>query len=104
MIQRVRSDRKNDEERHALKGKIVKEEHYLNYLFLFDLGEIIDSKINIVQKQQKRYRKPLESDTKEINPVRNAVMHTIEVTDDVLSWEKIRNVIDYIERLREKST
>lgn len=101
-IQRLRNDRKNDEERHALKGKIAKEDHYLNYLYLFDLGEIIDSKINKIHKQPKKHRKTLESDTKEINPVRNTVMHTIEVTDDVLNWGKIKNVIDYIERLKEK--
>lgn len=101
-IQTMRSKRQNDEERHALKGKIVKEEHYLNYLYLFDLGEIIDCKINKVQKQSKAHRKTLESDTKEISPVRNTVMHTIEVTDEVLNWDKIKNVIDYIERLKEK--
>ncbi len=30
------------------------------------------------------------------------MMHTIEVTDEVLNWDKIKNVIDYIERLKEK--
>jgi hypothetical protein len=69
---------------------------------LFHLGEIIDCKINKVAKKPKAHRKPLDADTKEINPVRNAVMHTIEITDDVLNWDKIRNVIDYIERLKEK--
>lgn len=102
MVQTMRSNRQIDEERHALKGKIVKEEHYLNHLYLFHLGEIIDCKINKIQRKPKVHRKTLESDTKEINPVRNAVMHTIEITDDVLNWDKIRNVIDYIERLEEK--
>lgn len=102
VIKDLSMNRKNDEERHALKGKIIKDEHYLNNLYLFHLGEIIDCKINKVAKMSKAHRKPLEADTKEINPVRNAVMHTIEVTDDVLKWDKIRNVIDYIERLREK--
>jgi hypothetical protein len=102
VIKDVSGLRKSDEERHALKGKIVKDEHYLNHLYLFHLGEIIDCKISKVAKKSKAHRKPLESDTKEIGPVRNAVMHTIEITDDVLNWDKIKNVIDYIERLKEK--
>ena len=102
IINDTRSSRKKDEERHALKGKITKAEHYLNYLFLFHLGEIIDCKINKIQSQKKAYRKGLELDTKEIGPVRNAVMHTIEITDEVVEWKKIRNVIDYIERLKAK--
>jgi hypothetical protein len=102
VINELRSARKSDEERHALKGKIVKEEHYLNYLYLFHLGDLIDCKINKVHSQKKVYRKGLELDTKEIAPVRNAVMHTVEITDDVVNWNKIKNVIDYIERLKEK--
>jgi|SRR3989344_5093772 len=95
--------RQTGEERHALKGKIVKEEHYLNYLDLFYLGEIIDILVHKVYKEEKRkYRKGLELDTKEIEPVRNPVMHTNEITDDVLEWHKIKNVIDYIERLKDK--
>lgn len=103
MIQNMRGQRKAEEEKHALKGKIVKEDHYLNHLYLFDLAEIIDRKINKEQDKPQRHRRPLENDTKEINPVRNAVMHTIEVTEDVLNWDKIKNVIDYIERLKEKA-
>jgi hypothetical protein len=102
VIKEVQSNREKDEERHALKGKIVKNEHYLNNLFLFELGEIIDCKINKVNQEQKKYRKPLESDTKEISPIRNTIMHTVEVTDDVINWDKIKNVIDYIERLSNK--
>jgi len=30
-------------------------------------------------------------------------MHTNEITDEVLKWDKIKNVIDYIDRLKEKS-
>lgn len=99
----IRTLRTQDEERHSLKGKIVKCEHYLNYLHLYHLGEIIDSKIQKVQKDPKKYRKGLELDTKEILPVRNPVMHTNEITDDVLNWPKIKNVIDYIERLSDKT-
>ncbi|MDP1759878.1 MAG: hypothetical protein Q8L01_00150 [Candidatus Woesebacteria bacterium] len=101
-IKSVRTLRQRGEERHVLKGKIVKEEHYLNYLDLFYLGEIIDILIQKIFKEPKRkYRKGLELDTKEIEPVRNPVMHTNEITDDVLKWNKIKNVIDYIERLKD---
>ena len=103
VIKEVRDNRKSDEERHALKGKIVKGEHYLNHLFLFELGEIIDYKINKINKEPKKYRKSIESDTKEINPIRNTIMHTVEITDDVINWNKIKNVIDYIERLSSKT-
>lgn len=101
-MKHTRDLRVKDEERHALKGKIVKEDHYLNYFELYDLGEIIDIMIRKVEKEPKRYRKELSSDTKEIGPVRNSVMHTNEITDDVLKWDKINNVIDYIERLNDK--
>lgn len=103
-LKEIRNLRKQAEERHALKGKIVKEEHFLNDLHLFHLGEIIDSKILKSHKTKKRYRKSLELDTKEIEPIRNRIMHTNEITDDVLRWDKIKNVIDYIERLRNKSS
>jgi hypothetical protein len=102
IIEETRHARQSDEERHALKGKIAKEDHYLNYLYLFHLGDVIDCKINKVQKAKKVHRRGLELDTKEITPVRNAVMHTVEITDHVVHWDKIKNVIDYIERLKEK--
>jgi hypothetical protein len=102
-ISDIRSSRKKDEERHALKGRIVKDEDYLNYVDIYYLGEIIDTLINKVQLDKKRYRKELTSDIKEIQPVRNPVMHTNEITDDVLKWDKIKNVIDYIERLKDKN-
>lgn len=102
-INALRNLRKQDEERHALKGKIVKNEHYLNYLYLFHLGDIIDIKIQKNYNKPKKYRKGLEQDTKEISPIRNSVMHTNEITEDVLNWKKIKNVIDYIERLENKT-
>jgi hypothetical protein len=101
-INSIRGLRKQAEERHALKGKIVKNEDYLNYLLLFHLGEIIDLKILKSDKTKKRYRKGMELDTKEIEPIRNPIMHTNEITEDVFNWQKIKNVIDYIERLKEK--
>lgn len=102
-IKLVRGWRQKDEERHSLKGKIVKEDHYLNYLDLYYLGEIIDILIHKVNKEQRKYRRELTLDTKEIGPIRNSIMHTNEITDEVLKWDKIKNVIDYIDRLKEKS-
>jgi hypothetical protein len=102
-LNEVRNFRKQDEERHALKGKITKMEHYLNYLHLFHLGEIIDLKIQKNHKKPKKYRKGLEQDTKEIGPVRNSIMHTNEITEEVMKWDKIKNVINYVERLSNKT-
>ena len=44
-IKNIRGSRKNDEKLHPLEGKIVKQEHYLNYTDLYCLSEIIDLKI-----------------------------------------------------------
>ena len=30
-------------------------------------------------------------------------MHTVEINDDVVNWDKIKNVIDSIEQLKEKT-
>ncbi len=103
-IKQVRGDRRADEATHALKGKIVKEEHFLNYADLYDLGEIIDLYLEKNKKNPtpKKYKKELSADAKEINPVRNPIMHTNEITDHVLVWDKIKNLIDYIERIKDK--
>lgn len=103
-IKATRKSRKEWEERHSLKDKIVKEEHYLNYVDLFYLGEIIDILVHkiYIKEPKRKYRKGLESDTKDIEPIRNPIMHTNEITEDVLSWNKINNVINFIEKLSDK--
>ena len=103
-IKQVRGDRKAGEATHALKGKIVKEEHFLNYTDLYDLGEIIDLYLEKNKKKPtpKKYKKELSSDAKEVDPVRNPIMHTNEITDHVMEWDKIKNLIDYIERIKDK--
>ena len=103
-IKNIRGLRQKDEETHALKGKIVKEEHFLNYTDLYDLGEIIDLYLKKNEKKPtlKKYKKELSSDANEVNPVRNPIMHTNEITDHVLEWDKIKNLIDYIERIKDK--
>lgn len=100
-IKKIKKFRQEDEERHVLKGKIVNEEHYLNYLDLSGLADVIDIKIHKIQNKKKKNQKGVDSDAKEINPVRNPVMHTNEITEHVLKWDKIKNVIDYIERLKD---
>lgn len=101
-INTIRNLRKIGEARHSLKGKIVKQEHYLNYTDLCDLGEIVDIFNAKGQKKvpPRKYQQPLISDAQEINPVRNPVMHTNEITDEVVAWSKIKNLIDYIEKLK----
>lgn len=103
-IKNIRGLRKKDEETHALKGKIVKEEHFLNYTDLYDLGEIIDlyMKKNEKKPTPRKYKRELTSDAKEVNPVRNPIMHTNEITDHVLEWDKIKNLINYIEKIKDK--
>jgi hypothetical protein len=101
-INKIRNYRQIGEARHSLKGKIVKEEHYLNYTDLCDLGQIID--IFNIKNQKKpiprKYQQPLISDAQDINPVRNPVMHTNEITNEVVGWPKIKNLIDYMKKLK----
>ncbi len=103
-IKGTRKSRNDDESTHALKGKIVKEESYLNYADLYCLASIIDvwSNKNAKKPTLKKYRKELCSDVKEINPIRNPIMHTNEITDEVMKWNKIKNLIDYIDKLKDK--
>lgn len=101
-ISSIRKFRIIDESTHALKGKIVKDDHYLNYTTLDSLGEIIDQKINKIRTIKPKYRtkSSISRHANEITPVRNPVMHTNEITDDVLAWPKIENLIDYMDKLK----
>jgi hypothetical protein len=103
VIRKVRKDRQESEGRHILEGKIAKEEHYLNYLDLIWLSILIDDLISEVGSKNKRYTMELTSDTKEIYPIRNVIMHTNEITDEVANWPKIKKVIDYIEKIKDES-
>lgn len=96
----VKSDRKEDEERHALKDIITKDDNYLNYADLVYLGILVD-KLR-PSKEKKRYRPQTdEAVVKDIVPVRNAVMHTNEITEEVTKWDKIKNVIEYMDKMVE---
>jgi len=101
-IRTIRGLRITAESTHALKGKIVKDDHYLNYTTLDELGEIIDQKIYKVKeiKPKHRSKSRISRHTNEITPVRNPVMHTNEVTEDVLVCNKIKNLIDYMDKLK----
>lgn len=104
-IKSTRGRRIEGEAKHALKGKIVKEENYLNYADLWYLASIVDLFTKKDEKKPvlKKHRKELCPDVKEINPIRNPIMHTNEITDDVMNWDKIKNVIDYMDRLKNKN-
>ena len=103
-IKDIRGLRKKAERLHPLKGKIVFEEHYLNYADLDNLSEIIDIKVKDIdskgEKKQKKYRGEIVKNTFDVGPVRNPVMHTNEITTDALEWDKIEKLIDYMDRLK----
>ena len=83
-----------DEARHALGGRIKKNDCDINYLDLICLGAILD-----MLKETHWRRQHLEDDAKEISPIRNAVMHTNEITTDVMDWEKIKKIIDLLDKI-----
>lgn len=98
----LRKRRMGDEETHVLKGRIINTEHYLNYLNLSELAIVIDFKIDEINKKKRKNQRGRLLDAKEVEPVRNPVMHTTEITEDVLNWPKIKNIIDYIEKLKDE--
>jgi hypothetical protein len=98
-IKNIRGTRKADERLHPLEGKIVKEEHYLNYTDLYDLSEIVDLKIKN-KGTLKKFHGKMVKNTNDIGPVRNPVMHTNEITIEALKWNKIERLIDYMDKLK----
>jgi len=98
-IKRIRGRRKNDEELHPLEGKIVKQEHYLNYTDLYYLSEIIDLKI-MNKGHRKKFHGKMVKNTNDIGPVRNPIMHTNEITIEALEWDKIGKLIDHMDKLK----
>ena len=98
-IKNIRGTRKADERLHPLEGKIVKEEHYLNYTDLYDLSEIVDLKIKN-KGTLKKFHGKMVKNTNDIGPVRNPVMHTNEITIEALNWDKIERLIDYMDKLK----
>ena len=110
-IKNVKNDRQKDEETHALKDKIILQNSDLNFVDLVWLGILVD-KIQSFEKKDKskknkdpagRYApQTMKAHAKEISPIRNSIMHTNEITDDVMNWKKIKRIIEYVEKLESK--
>jgi hypothetical protein len=98
-ISNIRHFRKEEEKLHPLEGKIVKQEHYLNYTDLYYLSEIIDLKI-INKGTKKKFHGKMVKNTNDVGPVRNPIMHTNEITVEALNWNKIEKLIDYMDKLK----
>lgn len=96
-MKKTQVDREEDEEVHELKWKIVKENSPLNYIDFVYLWILVDF---INKAKSWRYNKQtMEAHSKEIIPVRNPIMHTNEITDEVTQWGKIDRIIDYVDKL-----
>ena len=96
-IKQIKHYRKQDELGQDLKGKFVRNEHDFNYLDLVSLGIVVDK----VNGNSSGVHKPraMEDYAKDLKPVRNAVMHTNEVSQLVLESEKIADIINMIDKL-----
>ena len=111
-VQNRKGDQENGTPTHSLHDEIVKENHDLNHLDLMELGFLVDivkesqSKKDTSEKRKRRKHRThtREDDAIEIKPVRNAVMHTNEISDRVMKWGKIKNTIDFMDRLVDKPT
>lgn len=99
LIKNTRGNRQANEKLHPLEGKIVEQEHYLNYTDLSDLSEIVDLKIKN-KGTRKKFHGVMVKNTYDVRPVRNPIMHTNEITVDALNWPKIEKLIDYIDELK----
>lgn len=102
-IKKTRKEREKDQITHILKDKIIKEDHYLNYLNLTELAYVIDYMINSHANKLIKNRKGMVADAQDIIPIRNPVMHTTEITKEAEEYPKIKNVIDYINDLSDKN-
>ena len=80
----------------TLQGKKIEAcKHDLGYLDLEPLG-------NLVDKVNKNNSPAIKSRAVIITPVRDVVMHTNEVSQDVMDWDEIKNVIDIMDALAKK--
>ena len=81
--------------------KIVETQSDFNYLDLVSLGTLVD-KVNGTPPEIYE-RRTMKDYAKDIRPVRNAVMHTNEISQLVMESEQISDVIDMIDELCSKS-
>ncbi|MCA8835183.1 MAG: hypothetical protein K8953_08875 [Proteobacteria bacterium] len=99
-IKTIKGRREASEAGHALKNKIIKENHILNYLDILWLSMLVDK---VSKNKTGRYApQTMEAHVKEILPIRNVVMHTNEVSKDVMDWDKIKNLINLLDDLLDK--
>ena len=93
--------KRSDRGQFVKSNKIIKTPSDFNYLSLVSLGILVDR----VNEPPSGENKPLtmESYAKAIRPVRNAVMHTNEISQLVMESEQITDVIDMIDELCSKS-
>ncbi len=91
-LTRIKNSRKNQEEHHELEGKIVKRDYDLNYFDLMQLGNLTDKLSGHTSANSK-------DDIQRIRPVRNAVMHTNEISKAVMLWDDIKDLIGVIDKL-----
>ena len=91
-LTRIKNIRKSQEEDHELEGKIVKKDYDLNYFDLMQLGNLTDKLSGHKSANSK-------DDIQKIRPVRNAVMHTNEISKAVMFWDDIKDLISVIDKL-----
>ncbi len=91
--------RAEDEEGHSLQDNIFEDPHVLDYFDLICLGILTDI---VNKKTPGRYiTQTMEAHTKDIAPIRNAIMHTNKVSDRVMYDGKIKSVIRLVDKLRD---
>lgn len=88
---RVKTDRVKQKEEYFPNNPIVTKENDLNYLSLKSLC-ILTYVINTATAKADS-SSTMKDDITEITPVRNAVMHTNEVSEEIMKWYKIKNTI-----------
>ena len=102
-INKVRQSNKLKQERGGIEFKIRKEDGDLMYFDLVSLGTLIDYFHNQLKKPTFKSMTQGDRDEKDksksIRPIRNAIMHTNEITDEAFKSKLITSIIDNIDRL-----
>ena len=99
-LKNTKGNRIKDAEFYQEDIKIVKEETDLNYVGLFEMGEIVDYCVNKIQENNPAHNRRITSRTNLMKPIRNPLMHTNELTKEVLEYKEIKNLISYIGKLK----
>ncbi len=99
-LELTQNRREAQEEVHELWWKIVKENHFLNFADFEYLWILVDFIRNA--KHTRHKPQTMLWETKTITPVRNPIMHTNEISDDVIEWGKIHKLIDFVDKLADE--